>query len=146
MNKQIKILDEVVDWKILEKVYEMDLKSPSFRILSKLSKRHVYQNNFEKLSVKHATQVLSHTVAAGNHTAIRFNAFEDVEEKKIAEATASFFSRMNDLFDRLNAGKLFSRNPNKEVLSASTNILTVLHDAKLSIGVPVVRYKFHLVN
>jgi hypothetical protein len=53
----------VASWKDIEVFYDKD-KSLTIRSAPKLTERHLHPNNFVKMKVKYATQILSHTVAA----------------------------------------------------------------------------------
>lgn len=53
----------VATWKDIEAIYEKDTSLP-IRSTPKLTEKHIHPNNFQKMKVKLATQVLSHTVAA----------------------------------------------------------------------------------
>ena len=66
--------------------------------MPKLTSKHINPSNFDKMKVKHATQVLSHSVAAALCTHISFEALP-----QDAEGTAEFISIFNDLFDCLNS-------------------------------------------
>lgn len=50
-------------WKFVEQFYEIDKKN-NIRLAPKLTDCHIAPNNFEKMKVRYATQVLSATVAA----------------------------------------------------------------------------------
>jgi len=56
--------DKRTSWKYIEEYYESDKKA-EFRSSPKLTDAHVNPNNFQKMKVKIATQVLSRSVAAG---------------------------------------------------------------------------------
>ena len=84
-------------WKYLEKVFEKDSLF-KFRSIPKLTSKHINPSNFDKMKVKYATQVLSHSVAAALCTHISFEALpQDTEE------TTEFIIIFNDLFDCLNS-------------------------------------------
>ncbi len=53
----------VATWKDIEAVYERDSALP-IGMAPKLTENHIHLNNFKKIKVKLATQVISHTVAA----------------------------------------------------------------------------------
>ncbi|GFN82568.1 transposable element p transposase [Plakobranchus ocellatus] len=55
---------EIVSWSHIEEFYKQDSATP-IRFATKLTKKHITLPPFANLSVKLATQVLSHTVAAG---------------------------------------------------------------------------------
>ncbi|VEN51003.1 unnamed protein product, partial [Callosobruchus maculatus] len=80
----------------LETFYSHD-KTKQHRLAPKLTDDHIYPNNFQKMKVKLACQVLSHSVAAGMQTYIEKNVLP-VE----ASTTAAFIQKMDDLFNLLN--------------------------------------------
>lgn len=84
----------------LEMMYDID-KTKQYKLAHRLTNDHIYPNNFQKMKVKLASQVFSHSVAVAMHTYIEFNVLP-----KEATATAHFISKMNDLFDLLNSNNL----------------------------------------
>ena len=82
--------------------YNLD-KQNNIRAAHKISDSHVFRNNFGKMKVKYATQVLSNTVANGMKMFVNFKALP-------AEAihTAYFFGRMDKLFDLFNSSQTSS--------------------------------------
>lgn len=81
----------------LETFYNND-KTKQYKLAPKLTNDHIFPNNFQKMKVKLASQVFSHSVATGMHTYIHFNVLPQE-----ASVTASFVEKMNDLFDLLNS-------------------------------------------
>ena len=63
MKYSFKFGNLVASWKDIEVFYDKD-KSLTIRSAPKLTERHLHPNNFAKMKVKYATQILSHTVAA----------------------------------------------------------------------------------
>ena len=53
----------VTVWKDIEDFYSNDISLP-IRAAPKLTEKHIRPTNFQKMTVKYATHVLSHTVAA----------------------------------------------------------------------------------
>lgn len=78
-------------------MYTLDT-TKQFKLAPRLTNEHIYPNNFQKMKVKLASQVFSHSVAVAMHTYIEF----DVLSKE-AYPTANFILKMNDLFDLLNS-------------------------------------------
>lgn len=81
----------------IETMYNYD-RTKQYKLAPKLNNDHIYPNNFQKMKVKLASQVLSHSVAVAMHTYIDFNILP-----KEALVTADFIKKMNDLFDLLNS-------------------------------------------
>lgn len=73
-------------------------------------------DSFQKQNVKLAFQVLSARTAACIYTALALNCF-NATDKPIAESTANFFSKINELTDILNSASKYSTNPNKCAIS-----------------------------
>lgn len=84
----------------LEKMYTSD-KEKNYRLAPKLSNDHIFPNNFQKMKVKLATQVFSHSVAVALFTYIDFGILP-----KEATPTAEFIENINILFDLLNSNTL----------------------------------------
>jgi len=83
--------------KYIEDFFEKD-SGLKFRAAPKLTKDHIYPTNFKKMKVKFASQVCSHTVAAGLYTHASLNSLP-------LEATeaADFLSLFDQLFDCSNS-------------------------------------------
>ncbi|XP_055858807.1 uncharacterized protein LOC129921140 [Episyrphus balteatus] len=129
LKHQICYGEDIVDWKIITKLYREDVKG-TFRVFHKLTDAHINPASFQKLSVRLATQVFSANVASGINYAITSGCFQSEAEKKVARDTANFLQRMNNLFDNLNSGHLYSRNPNNKALSDSNEILSNIINAR----------------
>lgn len=84
-------------WEFVEQFYKID-KNNEFRLAPKLTDIHIAPNNFEKMKVRYATQVLSATVAAGLQKLI-ISSFIPND----ALVTVNFIRKMNDLFDMYNS-------------------------------------------
>ena len=100
---------EDISWEDITKFYEIDSKL-SIRTAPKLTKKHIELPPFTAMRVKLATQVLSHTVAAG---ITMLCSFGHLESKCMA--TANFIKRFDQLFDIFNSGKLYAKKPFKVV-------------------------------
>ena len=59
-------------WEEIVVFYNKDKKLP-IRAAPKLTDKHIKPNNFAKMKVKYATQILSHTVAASIYMYVREN-------------------------------------------------------------------------
>lgn len=86
--------------KYIETMYQYD-KSKDYRLCPKLTDEHIYPNSFQKMKVKYASQVLSHS------TSVALNWFVDFKlVPPEARVTATFIDNMNRLFDILNSSHL----------------------------------------
>ncbi|TGZ43804.1 Uncharacterized protein DBV15_12703 [Temnothorax longispinosus] len=93
--------DQYVSWQHIKHFYEQD-KIRNLRLAPKLTKEHIYPNNWQKMRVKYAMQVLSATLVAALKTYISFGALGE------AMGTANFISDFDKLFDIFNSSKLFN--------------------------------------
>ncbi|KAL3613000.1 Protein kinase C, brain isozyme [Castilleja foliolosa] len=88
----------IAKWSHIEEFYRLDSTNPNFVFAPSLRQEHLTPNNKQKMKVKLAAQVLSHSVAAGMFAKIS-------EGVLTAEATvtAALISKMDQLFDCLNS-------------------------------------------
>ena len=87
-------LNEVhLQWKDIEQFYNKDKELP-IRAAPKLTDKHIRPNNFEKMKVRYAMQILSHTVAASLCTYVSVGGLSPA-----AMGTAEFLSKFDSLFD-----------------------------------------------
>ena len=106
--------DKVASWKDVITLYDLDTKNP-IRCCPKLTKQHIAPNNFEKMRVKLATQVMSHTVSSAMLMAISGNVLP-----AYAAGTAEFLARFDEIFDCLNSSSFKSQKPrNRPITSKS---------------------------
>lgn len=97
---EIKTPEGQVSWRIPQFIHEMDRKNAT-KLCPKLTDRHMDPNNFEKMNVKLAAQVLSHSCASAIKTVSQNNLFpDDIKEKALP--TAMFFERIDNTFDCFN--------------------------------------------
>jgi hypothetical protein len=96
INYNFHFNDKVSSWKDVTALYNIDSKNP-FRCCPKLTKKHLSPNNFEKMKVKLATQVLSHTVSAAMLMALSSNVLPPS-----AAGTAELMAKF-EIFDCLNS-------------------------------------------
>lgn len=99
-GKMISFLD-------IKSTYLIDKKSKSSRALTKITDSHINPVGTEKMSVKKAVQVLSHSMASTMRTAVNTGQLES----GTALATADFIEMANNLFDSLNSKGPFDVNP-----------------------------------
>ncbi|KAF9413695.1 hypothetical protein HW555_008141 [Spodoptera exigua] len=102
----------IAKWSHIRQFYELDNNNPNFVFAPALSNEHLDPNSKQKMRVKLAAQVLSHSVAAGIYTKV---AGGDMPTEALA--TANLITNMDELFYGVNAstpdlrrGKKFSSN------------------------------------
>lgn len=88
----------------LDTFYEHD-KKKEYRLCPKLTNEHLSPGNFQKMKVKYASQIFSHSVAAALQTYIDFKVLPSD-----ANVTVKFIKTINDLFDLLNSCHLNNFN------------------------------------
>lgn len=77
----------------IKEVYELD-KSKTCRALVKLTDNHIYPSTFQRMNVKLATQVLSHSVASAIRTSIETGELNTIS----AHHTANFIGKTQKYF------------------------------------------------
>lgn len=124
---------KVASWDHIQVVYNRDQQQP-IRCCPKLTQRHLNPNGFEKMKVKYATQVLSHTVASTLLTYVSLGALPTV-----AAGTAELLSNFDNIFDSLNSSSLSSEKLYKQAISKDSPHLEFLeHMLKFVISIKVV--------
>ncbi len=113
----------IASWHVLEDFYEGD-KKQKIRVAPKLKKAHFQMNIFgAKLKVKWATQLLSHSVAAGVQMYTNFGQLgED------AGCTAQFCETMNNLFDVFNSNVKLGKRRFQSALTSNSDLLMFLDE------------------
>lgn len=86
----------------LETMYQYE-KLKAYRLAPRLTDEHIYPNNFQKMKVKLASQIFSHSVTVALNTYVDFKVLP-----VSAIATASFIGKMNSFFDVLNSCSLLN--------------------------------------
>ena len=84
-------------WSNVNNFYTDDSSKP-IRIASRLTKRHIEMPPFTAMRVKYATQVLSHSVAAGMSLMAQWGIIPAE-----AQHTAAFIENMDQLFNAFNS-------------------------------------------
>lgn len=87
------------------------------KVFPKLTYRHLNYDTFDKMRVSLAVQILSKSVSKGIELMIDSGFFKTDEEKQEAKNSSIFLSKMNDLFDMLNAKSPDDPNPLKRGIS-----------------------------
>lgn len=109
MKSDIKTPDGLVSWNIILELYNLEVNSIT-KCCPKITAKHIYPNNFEKMRVKLATQIFSRSVVAGIKTAIQLNKISSCN-KEIACSTYKFIEKIDKLFDCLNSKTKYEKNP-----------------------------------
>lgn len=122
MKYTIKFDEYVAQWKDIKAFYDKD-RELSIRAAPKLTDRHICPNNFEKMKVKYATQILSHTVAASLCMYVSVGAISPS-----AIGTAEFLSKFDALFDCVNSSTIKSTKELKCGLTNTTSHLSFLKE------------------
>ncbi|KAF0704077.1 Uncharacterized protein FWK35_00031278 [Aphis craccivora] len=106
-----------INWNFYNVVHKLDQsQSPLVptRACPKITQRHLKLDNFSKMTVKFATQVLSNSMAKAIHF---YREHQHIEELKYSEETEKFTSIFNSVFDALNR-----RYPAEGIRSSSKDI------------------------
>lgn len=82
----------------IETMYNFD-KLKDYKLCPKLTHEHIYPNSFQKMKVKYASQLLSHS------TSVALNWFVDFKLLP-SESNSKFYKRHEGLFDILNSSHL----------------------------------------
>lgn len=114
MNYDFLLDSNLISWDALKELRSLE-KFNDCRAVPKLSDRHLFPNSFEKMNVKLAAQVFSHTVYAALCTGIETGELTHPSCK----ATAEFIKKMNKFFDCMIAPN--DRNPYRRGLSIINN-------------------------
>ena len=93
--------NSMAKWKFVEDLYMFDSRR-QIRMAPKLTSKHINVPPFKTMSVKLATQVLSHTVAASISTLCDLGKWPE-DEIVSAKATAQFIDNMDSLFNVFNS-------------------------------------------
>lgn len=113
INTNLILNEKYICFSDIKQVYDIDKKSSTGKALLKLTDKHLNPNSFQKMNVKLATQLLSHSVYAALMTSSRTGELVS----PTAENTAHFVKTMDNLFDALNSTRLHSTKPCNRVLS-----------------------------
>ena len=120
MKSDYKYDDVDIKWKYICDFYDVD-SSMSIRMAPKLTHKHIVLAPFMTMRVKLATQVLSHSVAAGINTLCNLG-FLSTD----ASATAEFIETFDQLFDTFNSGTLTSNHKYRKAISSQSGHIPFL--------------------
>ena len=119
LNGNFNLNGKIIRFEDIRRTYEIDKENKKSRMLMKLTHSHLQPDNFQKMNVKLAVQIFSHSVASAIRTCIG----TDELQSDTAENTANFIEFMNNLFDTLNSRIHFSPNPYRCALSKKNPIV-----------------------
>ena len=95
-------------WEDIKNFFIMD-SVEKYRIAPKITKMHIYGAGLSSMKVSLATQIFSHSVAAGLCVLHKMNQQKKKEERcSTALHTAKFIGKMDKIFDSLNSKSRFS--------------------------------------
>jgi len=121
-NKEIK-------WSYIEQFFEFDKKC-GVRMAPKLTSKHIHLPPFAGLRVKYATQILSHSVAAGLSFMVAAKLLPEE-----AQETALFLENFDQLFNAFNSGLTHSPQRMRHALSDTSGHIKFLEEMKIWLGV-----------
>ncbi|KMQ87570.1 thap domain-containing [Lasius niger] len=109
LNNVIKSGDKIMSWQYIEKLFEIDKENIN-RLVPKLAQdTHIYPNNFQRMKVKYAAQVLSFSVASAINTMTALGHLP-----ASAKDTSEYIEKLDAAFDIFSSssvkGKKSSRN------------------------------------
>lgn len=119
MDHDFTVDDDVISWKILQRVFFED--SGTIRAMHKLTLAHLAPDSFQKMNVKLATQIFSSTVATAIYSSIHTDLFTE-EEQTSVYGTYRFISNMDRLFNFLNSHNVYNPNPDNSAISKTSNV------------------------
>lgn len=128
MNPRLNFLirGKPVSWNDIVETYAIDRKSETSRALTKITPIHLNPNTFQKMRVKLAANIFSHSVASAVRTVCKSRELKSCS----ANNTADFVETINNIFDSLNSRVLKDPNPHRRPLSvfANSTSLKTLND------------------
>jgi hypothetical protein len=115
---------KIASWEHLRLLYS-DLKRRNLCLSPKLTDKHIAPTNFQKMSVRLATQVFSHTVSAAMETYIAFGMLPAA-----AIGTAHLFATINNFFDLFNSSRLKGPSCLQSAFTKASVQLQLLQECK----------------
>lgn len=127
-KNDMETVDGYASWKNVKEMHNIDRKNAT-KMCPRLSEKHIYLNNFDKMKVKLATQVLSHSCSAAIKMMNEKNLFS--ENCKInAIPTSNLLKRMDSIFDCLNSSQEYDNKKKlKSALKLDNNVYNYLKDS-----------------
>ncbi|KAL7304644.1 hypothetical protein TKK_0002891 [Trichogramma kaykai] len=122
LNNNFTVNGNIVSWLPIKQLYELE-KDKSCKAAHKLTERHIQPKAFEKMKVSLAVQVFSHSVGTALMTvALNKEIGLNTADFGIAAETFDFCTRLNRIFDCLNARSFNDPNRYRKSLSKSTRV------------------------
>ena len=126
---------EIISWKYIEKVFEIESAKPNMlRLAPKLTKQHIELPAFSKMKVKRAAQIFSNTVQAAMMT---YRPICSGHLPPEAYHTAAFVKNMDALFDIFNSTGLHDVKLYKRALQENSPSFEYLYMMRA-----ILRYSF----
>ena len=123
INYNFQFGQHVASWQDIENFYVKD-KMLSIRNAPKLTDKHIHPTNFQKMKVKYATQIFSHTVAAAICTYVSLGGLSSC-----ASGTAEFLLKFDSLFDCVNSSKLKAMKELRRPITTKSSHITFLQES-----------------
>ena len=117
-----------ITWDYITYFYEFEKKTSTL-MGTKLTDNHFDLKGRRKLSVKLATQVLSHTVGSGIECLGKNNLYKDATHNSNSTVVGAFIKHFDKLFNCFNSRHFSSRQPLGIPLSANSGHLKFLDDS-----------------
>lgn len=117
INARLKffVRGKLISWQDIVKTVKIDRQSETTRTLTKVTQIHLTPNTFQKMRVKYATQLFSHSVASAIKTAAKTGELDSTTAFNTAELVES----VNNIFDALNSTSATHKNPHKTALTVN---------------------------
>lgn len=116
----------IVSFDVIRELWELEKFSVT-KMCPKLTEKHIYPNDFDKMRVKYATQTFSKSVSAGVKTLTEMKKFKK-NSFEIAQATSSFIKKIDTIFDCMNSGSLYDKNIYRQALKNDNNVFNYIKE------------------
>lgn len=126
ISTDIQCKDGIVSWECVREIFNLE-RTNATKMCTKLSSNHVNPDKWKKMKVSLAVQVFSRSCSAAIKTALHCNLFSNETALK-STSTASFFEKINNLFDCLNSNQKFNPNIYKSSLTKDGRVQNYLAD------------------
>lgn len=120
MKNNIMTADGIADWSVISELYNIEQHATT-RMCPRLTINHITPNNFAKMRVNYAVQVLSRSVSSAIRSISNLDKFSQ-KNKEHAESTANFIEKMDKLFDIMNSSHVDYKDKYKAPLSKSNTV------------------------
>ena len=125
--------NKVASWRDITAIYEFDSKN-SIRCCPKLTNTHISPHGFQRMKVKLATQVMSHTLSAAMLMAVSGGLLPPS-----AAGTAELVANFDKIFDSLNSTSLKSHKPHNRPITAESDHCQFMNEMRTFVkGITVI--------